>query len=122
MFLAQFWGWLLIITGIVYLFRSDAFFKDMIRLIEDKGFAISTGFLSLVLGLATVLLHNVWEANVFVLVTIFGWIGLIKGLMRMVSPKMTVRVAKACAKQVVLMKIMLVVCVFLGLWLVIAAR
>jgi hypothetical protein len=122
-FLAQFWGWMLVITGAVLLFRSDAFLKDLSRLVsEDKGFAVSTGYLSLVMGLGSLLIYRAWSADVMVIVTIFGWLATLKGVMRLGFPGATKTVAGYFVKQPAIGKILLVVVVFLGLWLLVATR
>ena len=122
LFLAQFWGWLLVITSVMVLFRGDAFLKDMVRLIDDKGFLVTTGYLSLVIGLASLLLHNTWTSDVYVLITIFGWIALLKGIVRMTSPKSVKGMAEWFIKNAPIAKITLIVTAFLGLWLLIATR
>lgn len=123
LFLAQFWGWMLVFTGGILLFRSDAFMKDMARISsEDKGFAITTGYLSLILGVGSLLTYRAWSADVMVLVTIFGWLALLKGIMRMAFPSATKMVAGYFVKNAAFGKILLVVTVFLGLWLLIATR
>ena len=40
---------------------------------DDKAFVISTGYITLLLGLVTILLHNVWAYDWKVIVTILGW-------------------------------------------------
>jgi hypothetical protein len=42
----------------------------------------------LILGLISVLLHNIWVANWHVLVTIFGWLTLIKGILVIAWPEL----------------------------------
>lgn len=44
------------------------------------------GLLALVVGFALIHFHNHWEASWRVLITIFGWIGLIKGLTMLILP------------------------------------
>lgn len=123
LFLAQFWGWLLVLAGGLFLIRSDAFMKELARLTsEDKGFALSTGYMSLVIGLGSLLLYRAWSADVMVLVTIFGWLALLKGFMRMAAPSLTKSVADYFIKNTTFGKILLVITVFLGLWLLIATR
>ena len=50
--------------------------------LEDEKFVFIVGLISFILGLITVLLHNIWEANWSIMITIFGWIALIKGIAR----------------------------------------
>ena len=45
------------------------------------------GLLSLTAGLAIVLSHNVWVGDWRVLITIFGWLGVIGGMVRIILPQ-----------------------------------
>ena len=58
-------------------------------IVEDRSFGLTYGFLSLFLGLTSVLLHNVWEPNWQVLITIFGWLALIKGIIVIAWPEVS---------------------------------
>jgi hypothetical protein len=45
------------------------------------------GFMDLAAGLAIVLTHNVWVASWRVLITLIGWLLLIRGAVRIVAPE-----------------------------------
>jgi hypothetical protein len=53
---------------------------------HDPALVIVSGVLSFVAGLAIVRVHNHWAGNWTVLVTIFGWLLLFGGLIRMLFP------------------------------------
>lgn len=59
LFLGFFWGWITVtISGI--LFVRPSILRELKKLVvEDRGFGIMYGFLSIFLGLGTVILHNV---------------------------------------------------------------
>ena len=54
---------------------------------NDKSFVISTGYITLMMGLVTVILHNVWVADWRVVITVLGWSTLIKGIMKIGFPE-----------------------------------
>lgn len=58
-FLGLFWGWMtVIVSGI--LFVRPSVLRDLKRLVvENRGFGIIYGFLSIFLGLGTVILHKI---------------------------------------------------------------
>ena len=61
------------------------------KMIEDfeksAGLTFVTGFLTLVLGALLVEYHNIWAKNWTVLITIVGWIALLKGVMLIAFPR-----------------------------------
>ena len=82
LFLAQFWGWFLVITGLAFLLKKGL----IIRLLQEKWFVRVCGGTDLILGLVTVILHNLWVADWRIVITIIGWIFLLTGGYKMVWP------------------------------------
>lgn len=62
------------------------FLGRVIEYTEDKTITISTGYITLILGLVTVTLHNIWTADLRVAVTILGWTTLLKGIEKVGFP------------------------------------
>ena len=77
-FLARFWGSLFMILGISVI--AAGLLGRIIKYTEDKTITISTGYITFLLGLATVVAHNVWVLDWRVAITILGWITLFKGI------------------------------------------
>lgn len=84
-FLARFWGSLFIILGLSSILAG--FLGRVIKYTEDKTITISTGYITFLLGLATVVAHNVWVADWRVAITILGWITLFKGIEKVALPE-----------------------------------
>ncbi|MFJ8071124.1 hypothetical protein ACIQZD_19555 [Peribacillus sp. NPDC096447] len=86
-FLGLFWGWMtVIVSGI--LFTRPSVLRELKRLVvEDRGFGIIYGFLSIFLGLGTVILHNVWAINWQGFITIIAWLALLKGIYVIAYPE-----------------------------------
>ena len=61
---------------------------------RDPAIVLVSGVLAFVAGLAVVRVHNHWAADWAVVVTIFGWLLLIGGLVRMLFP---IRLAEMAA-------------------------
>jgi len=56
-------------------------------LIDDRALLLIVGMAALVTGFAIVLAHNVWSGGVLaVLVTLFGWLLVIRGLVLLLVP------------------------------------
>src|SRR5512141_981169 len=83
-FLARFWGSLFMILGLSSV--SAQFLGRVIQYTEDKNITVSTGYITFLLGLATVVAHNLWVADWRVAVTILGWVTLFKGMEKIVFP------------------------------------
>jgi hypothetical protein len=58
----------------------------IIEYTEDKTITISTGYITVLLGLITVTLHNIWTADWRIAITILGWTTLLKGIEKIGFP------------------------------------
>lgn len=83
-YLARFWGSLFIILGLGSVFIK--FLGRVIEYTEDRTITISTGYITFLLGLITVTLHNIWVTDWRVAITILGWGTLIKGVLKVGFP------------------------------------
>lgn len=89
-FLARFWGNLFIILGLGTVFAR--FLGRVIGYTEDRTITVSTGYITFLLGLMTVTLHNLWVIDLRLAVTLLGWTTLLKGIEKILLPE---RVNKA---------------------------
>lgn len=53
---------------------------------KSKGLTYLAGFMALILGMILVQYHNIWVKDWTVLVTILGWLSVIKGVMLIAFP------------------------------------
>lgn len=83
-YLAKFWGSLFMILG--GLSVVGKFLGRVIEYTEDKTITISTGYITFLLGLITVVLHNVWVMDWRIAITILGWGTLLKGIEKIAFP------------------------------------
>jgi len=91
-FLAQFWGSLFMILG--GLSMGAKLLGRIIGYTEDRAITIATGYITFLLGLATVVAHNVWVADWRVAITILGWVTLFKGIEKIGFPERINKKAK----------------------------
>jgi hypothetical protein len=92
--LAQFWGWLALVVSGIFFARPDVLREVKILMIENRPFSLSYGLLSLILGLASVTLYNDWTPSWQVVVSLFGWLALLKGILVLAGPKLRKAVAR----------------------------
>jgi hypothetical protein len=83
-YLARFWGSLFMILGLLSFFAG--FLRRTIKRTENETITISTGYITFLLGLITVVLHNLWVLDWRVFITILGWMTLLKGITKFAFP------------------------------------
>lgn len=82
-FLAKVLGLYLLIISFAMLIHADKF-RRMIPDMDTPIFRFFGGVMALMMGLLIVVSHNVWEMDWRVLITIIGWLALLKGVMRLI--------------------------------------
>ncbi|GGG33402.1 hypothetical protein [Bizionia arctica] len=88
--LAKFWGWYLLVFFIILSFNPRRI-KQIFNDLKDEKFLIIVSFIAIIVGLINILLHNVWEANWKLIITLIGWMALLEGLALFSFPKQTVK-------------------------------
>jgi hypothetical protein len=86
-FLARLLGPLLLLTGAGIVLNPKSFRTIAGEVVRSVTLVYLFGFMDLAAGLAIVLTHNVWVASWRVLITLIGWLMLIRGAVRIVAPE-----------------------------------
>lgn len=111
-FFAQFLGAFFVIFGCLFFITGQL--GKTIEMTEDKAFVISTGYITLLMGLVTVILHNLWVADWRIVITILGWSTLIKGIMKVGFPEQIHKQAQRFKKKQMVSTAFMIL---LGAWL-----
>ncbi|MFV8226470.1 hypothetical protein [Christiangramia aquimixticola] len=69
------------------LFSGDHYKKELPKLVVNSAYLILAGFMAVVFGVLILEFHNNWNMNWTVVITIFGWLALIKGVLLIAIPK-----------------------------------
>ncbi len=88
-FLAKFWGWYFIIFFLILSLnpkRIQQIFEDL----KDQKFVIIASFLAIIIGLLSILSHNIWVNDWRLIITLIGWAALFEGLFLFVFPSKTI--------------------------------
>ena len=86
-FLSRLLGLFLLIVSLSLFLRRPEVLAIMSALIQDGPLLLILGMAALVAGLAMVLTHNIWSGGALpVVVTLFGWIILLRGLVLLMLP------------------------------------
>jgi len=89
-FLAKFWGWYLVIFCLLLVARPKRM-SQLLSYLEDEKYLVLTSLSAIFVGLFTLTLHNVWEHNWKLIITILGWASLTKGIIRFSFPRTSLR-------------------------------
>jgi len=116
-FLAKILGPYCIIVGAGVLFNVKSYQKVMEDFCKNSALLYLGGIFALLFGLLILLFHNVWAANWTVIITIFGWGGLIKGAWLIIFPNSLTKLTEAYKKKTALLKVHLLVVIVLGIFL-----
>ena len=116
-FLAKILGPYVIIVALAFLFNLKAYQKVLEDFCKNSALVYLGGIYAFLFGLLVVLFHNVWVAGWQVIITIFGWVGIIKGVWLIVFPNTVAKFTQAYQKKTALLTISLVIVLVLGIFL-----
>lgn len=86
-FLARLIGLYCLLAALVMVLERDAWVGAVTALVHDPPLMLVLGTIVVAAGLALVLAHNVWTGGALpVLVTVIGWLTLLKGMMFWLLP------------------------------------
>jgi hypothetical protein len=86
-FLAKFLGLFYVIVGVLMFVNRPAIVTTLNELIKSPGLMSFAGFLTLATGVLLVLLHNIWQMNWTIVITILAWVALLQGIVRSGFPQ-----------------------------------
>ena len=86
-FLAKFFGVYFLIFALLWILRQEQI-KEVAKEIFSKPAMLAvTGIISLMLGVAIAVSHSIWEANWRGVITLLGYLMILKGILRLGFPK-----------------------------------
>jgi hypothetical protein len=85
-FIARLIGPVMIVAGLAVLLNRQGFRTMAEDFLANRGLMFLAGMMVMLAGLAIVLTHNVWTSDWRVLVTLFGWLLIVAGAIRMIEP------------------------------------
>jgi hypothetical protein len=98
-FLARLLGPLLLLPGLGLLTNQRAFRTMAGEVIGSVTLVYLFGLMDFAAGLAIVLVHNVWVPNWRVIITLLGWLLLIRGAARVLIPETLMGYAKTMLRR-----------------------
>jgi hypothetical protein len=86
LFLSKLIGLYCILIGLSTMTRGQATVESVTALLQNSAMTLILGVITLAAGLAMVLAHNIWSGGALVVVTLVGWMALIKSLFFLFLP------------------------------------
>ena len=115
-FFAKLIGFYLVIALAALLINFPRF-KDILTKTATPSATLFFGIFALLFGLVVVLLHNIWVWDWRVLITLIGWLSILRGVIRLFFPdwviKMTVKFAKNKTYLIVISIVFIIIGIFL---------
>ena len=116
-FLAKVIGGYLVIFSLYMLFRQDmmrALIKDIL---SQRALLFFMALLTLIVGLLLVASHNIWVMAWPVIITVFAWLTLVGGILRLGFPDQISKVGSVWLKNPSYLRTAAVVFLILGLFM-----
>ena len=111
----QFFSLVYLSIGVGMIFNLDIYKKMFAEFIENGCILYLGGIMALVVGFLLVTFHNTWLRSPSTIITVLGWLALIKGIVILVLPKAMISLTKALVASDKFLKIEMVLVMVLGL-------
>ena len=98
-FIARLIGPVMLVVGLAVLVNQRAFRELAEEFLASRALLFLSGLLIMPAGLAIVLTHNIWAADGRVMITLFGWLNLIGGAVRLFAPAYVMQTGRAMLKR-----------------------
>ena len=85
-FIARTLGVMYLSIGLGFFIFREMHVLALRKILDSPGYAMLGGFIAAAGGMAMVTYHNLWVNDWRVIITIVGWIALIKGVMLLIMP------------------------------------
>ena len=115
--IAQILGPMYVIVAVGLFLNAPAYQRVFEEFLESPVLAYLGGLLALTFGLLVLAFHNVWRADWTLVVTLIGWMGLIKGTLLVVYPSAVIRLSRPLLARPARLRIWAAVPLTLGLFL-----
>ena len=99
MVIAQVLGIFFVVVGVSMVANGKATAAAVEESVQNKGMMFMWGILALLIGAVIVVFNNAWTSGLALLVTILGWLALIKGTFILLFPGVAASLYKKCGKS-----------------------
>jgi hypothetical protein len=86
LFLAKALGIYFIVISVAYIANKNTFIPLVIDMTHNPGLLLLSGVIALIIGILFVVSHNIWVKDWRLIITISGWMALLKGINIIIFP------------------------------------
>jgi uncharacterized membrane protein len=94
-FIAQLLGPIFVVVGVALLAKPQMFRTILQEFIRSATLLYLAGFIGLLGGMAMVLAHNVWVPNWRLIITLIGWVTIVRAVITIFQPQWLVAAGAA---------------------------
>jgi len=98
-FIARLLGPIFVIAGTALLVRAQMFRGILQEFIRSPALLYLAGFFGLLAGMALILTHNVWILDWRLIITLIGWVTIIRALVSIFQPRWIVTAGTTIVKH-----------------------
>lgn len=114
-------GPILVVVGLTALINPKSLHDIGREFLASRALIFIGGFLALLGGLAIVNTHNIWTAGWPVIITVFGWLAVVGGILRIGFPQLTKSIGEAMLARETGLRVVASIQVALGAYLMFVA-
>jgi len=101
--LAKILGILYTILGVGILVNRRTYPQAVDDFFNNTGLTLLGGLVTVIIGLVIVAFHNVWPGHWSLIITILGWLALIKGAVLIIRPQLLAKASRPYQRSAVLL-------------------
>lgn len=116
-FLAQLWGFSLVVIPLALLIK-EKYVEYLFKIGEDRKNLFIIGVVNIIIGALLILFYNSWVFNWAAIVTILGWLVFIKGVLVLFFPNAALKILAELKKKAEWLKFVFLFFVLLGCFLI----
>jgi len=113
--IAKILGPIFLVVGLGMLFNPKTYQNIMSEFIKNPAMRYLGGISALAFGLIIIQYYNVWRIRLSLIVTLMGWLSLLKGAVLLIVPNSMVKLVKLYEGSPILLKIHAIIAIALGL-------
>ena len=94
LFLSKALGLYFVVFSLGMLLNAKRLKPLLMKILDTPALLFISGLVALILGILILVGHNIWEANWKLIITLSGWLALVKGVILVFFPQLLVTTSK----------------------------